>query len=51
MNHKKAEDRKFHDLRMEIGQPVPQSIIATNMEQCFNFVKKVGFPVIRPAIP
>ena len=48
---KKAEDREaFKDLMMEIGQPVPQSIIATNMEQCFNFVKKVGFPVIiRPA--
>ncbi|NLZ49223.1 MAG: carbamoyl-phosphate synthase large subunit [Clostridiales bacterium] len=48
---KKAEDREaFKDLMMEIGQPVPQSIIATNLEQCFDFVKKVGFPVIiRPA--
>ncbi|NLM34630.1 MAG: carbamoyl-phosphate synthase large subunit [Clostridiales bacterium] len=48
---KKAEDREaFKDLMMQIGQPVPQSIIATNMEQCFKFVEKVGFPVIiRPA--
>jgi len=48
---KKAEDREaFKDLMMQIGQPVPQSIITTNMKQCFKFVEKVGFPVIiRPA--
>lgn len=48
---KKAEDREaFKELMLEIGQPVPKSIIATNLEQCFDFVNEVGFPVIiRPA--
>lgn len=48
---KKAEDREsFKKLMLEIGQPIPMSIIATDLEQCINFVKKFGFPVIiRPA--
>lgn len=48
---KKAEDREeFKKLMIETGQPVPQSIIATKVEECVDFVKKYGFPVIiRPA--
>ncbi|WP_027623313.1 carbamoyl-phosphate synthase (glutamine-hydrolyzing) large subunit [Clostridium lundense] len=48
---KKAEDREeFKKLMEEIGEPIPPSVIATNMQQCRNFVKEIGFPVIiRPA--
>lgn len=48
---KKAEDREeFKKLMTETGQPIPESIIATNISQCVEFVKKNGFPVIiRPA--
>jgi carbamoyl-phosphate synthase large subunit len=48
---KKAEDRElFKELMLQIGQPVPMSIIATNLQQCIEFVEKWGFPVIiRPA--
>lgn len=48
---KKAEDREvFKDLMVEIGEPVAESIIATNLKQCEEFVEKNGYPVIiRPA--
>lgn len=48
---KKAEDRElFKELMIEIGEPIPQSIIATNIEQCKEFVENHGYPVIiRPA--
>ncbi len=48
---KKAEDREeFKMLMQEIGEPIPSSIIATSMEECYDFVEKEGFPVIiRPA--
>lgn len=48
---KKAEDREiFKDLMIEIGEPVAESIIATNIIECRKFVKKNGYPVIiRPA--
>ena len=48
---KKAEDREiFKDLMVEIGEPVAESIIATNLEQCEDFVSNNGYPVIiRPA--
>lgn len=48
---KKAEDRElFKDLMIEIGEPVAESIIATNIEECKKFVEKNGYPVIiRPA--
>ncbi len=47
----KAEDREaFKELMMEIGQPVPPSTIATTLEECREFVDKIGYPVIiRPA--
>lgn len=47
----KAEDREeFKKLMVEIDEPVAMSIIATNIEQCKEFVDKYGFPVIiRPA--
>ncbi|MFH2027869.1 MAG: carbamoyl-phosphate synthase large subunit, partial [Nanoarchaeota archaeon] len=46
-----GEDRqKFRQLMNDIGEPVPQSDIVTNLNQAKEFVKKVGFPVvIRPA--
>jgi len=48
---KKAEDRdEFKNLMMETNQPIPKSIIATNIDECVEFVNKYGLPVIiRPA--
>lgn len=48
---KKAEDREeFKKLMLRIGEPVPQSTIATTIEECRNFTLRHGFPVIiRPA--
>lgn len=48
---RKAEDREeFKKLMQEIGEPIPSSVIATSMEECYEFVEKEGFPVIiRPA--
>jgi len=48
---KKAEDRdEFKKLMEETSQPVPKSIIATNIDECVAFVEEYGFPVIiRPA--
>ncbi len=48
---KKAEDREaFKELMEEINEPIPSSIIATNIQECYDFVEKEGLPVIiRPA--
>ena len=48
---KRAEDREeFKKLMQEIGEPIPSSVIATSMDECYEFVRKEGFPVIiRPA--
>lgn len=48
---KKAEDRElFKNLMDEIGEPIPESIIASSLEEAKDFVAKIGFPVIiRPA--
>ncbi len=48
---KKAEDREaFKNLMNEIGEPVPASTIATNIDECYEFIEKEGCPVIiRPA--
>ncbi|MDR0854611.1 MAG: carbamoyl-phosphate synthase (glutamine-hydrolyzing) large subunit [Clostridiales Family XIII bacterium] len=47
----RAEDRdEFKTLMNEIGEPIPQSIIATTLRECKTFVEEVGYPVIiRPA--
>lgn len=48
---KRAEDREeFKTLMQDIGEPIPSSVIATSMDECYDFVEKEGFPVIiRPA--
>ena len=48
---KKAEDRdEFKQLMQSIGEPVARSVIATSLEECSEFVKEAGYPVIvRPA--
>ena len=48
---KKAEDREeFKKLMQEIGEPIPSSVIATSLDECYKFVEDEGFPVIiRPA--
>ena len=48
---RKAEDREeFKNLMIEIDEPVAESIIATNLTECEDFVKVNGYPVIiRPA--
>ena len=48
---KKAEDREaFKELMQQIDEPIPSSIIATTIEECYDFIEKEGYPVIiRPA--
>ena len=48
---RKAEDRElFKRMLLDIGEPVPESIIATSMEEARQAVKTIGLPVvIRPA--
>ena len=47
----KAEDRDlFRQLMFDIGEPVPESIIATNACEAVDFANKIGYPIIiRPA--
>lgn len=47
----KAEDRDaFRSLMKEIGEPIPESIIATDYKTCESFMREVGLPlIIRPA--
>lgn len=46
-----AEDReKFKELMQELGEPVPDSLTVSTVEQALAFAKTVGYPVIvRPA--
>ena len=48
---KKAEARdEFKQLMLDIGEPIPESIIAENFVQAQNFTSQIGYPVIvRPA--
>lgn len=48
---KKAEDREeFRSLMQAIGEPVPPSIIAEDIESAVDFAKEIGYPIIvRPA--
>jgi carbamoyl-phosphate synthase large subunit len=48
---RRAEDRnEFRQLMMEIGEPIPRSVIATSLDECTAFVREAGYPVIiRPA--
>ncbi|WP_394583615.1 carbamoyl-phosphate synthase large subunit [Cytobacillus firmus] len=47
----KAEDRDlFRNLMNELGEPVPESEIIHNLDEAYEFVKRIGYPVIvRPA--
>ncbi|MBG9656756.1 carbamoyl-phosphate synthase large subunit [Cytobacillus firmus] len=47
----KAEDRDlFRNLMNELGEPVPESEIIHNLDEAYEFVNRVGYPVIvRPA--
>jgi len=46
-----GEDReKFRNLMLKIGEPIPESVIVQSLEEGYQFVKKIGYPVIiRPA--
>ncbi len=46
-----AEDRDlFRTLMNELGEPVPESDIIHNLDEAFDFVNRIGYPVIvRPA--
>jgi carbamoyl-phosphate synthase large subunit len=46
-----GEDReRFRNLMIEIGEPIPESAIVQSLEEGFEFVRKIGYPVIiRPA--
>ncbi|HYK73632.1 MAG TPA: carbamoyl-phosphate synthase (glutamine-hydrolyzing) large subunit, partial [Pseudoneobacillus sp.] len=48
---KQAEDRElFKDLMNELNEPVPESEIVHNLEEAYQFVSEIGYPVIvRPA--
>ena len=48
---KMAEDREaFKNLLIEIGEPVPESVTAHNVDEALVFAERIGFPVvIRPA--
>ena len=38
---KRAEDREeFKTLMQDIGEPIPSSVIATSMDECYDFVEK-----------
>ncbi|WP_064093770.1 carbamoyl-phosphate synthase large subunit [Rossellomorea aquimaris] len=47
----KAEDRDlFRNLMNELGEPVPESEIIRTVDEAFQFIEQVGYPVIvRPA--
>jgi carbamoyl-phosphate synthase large subunit len=46
-----GEDReRFRNLMIEIGEPIPESMIIQSLEEGFEFVREIGYPVIiRPA--
>jgi carbamoyl-phosphate synthase large subunit len=48
---RRAEDRElFRELMRCIGEPIPESIPATTVEQAEQFAREIGFPlIIRPA--
>lgn len=48
---RKAEDRElFRATMQEIGEPVPESTIAHNLQEALQFARAIGYPVIvRPA--
>ncbi len=48
---RQAEDRElFKNLLLSIGEPAPDSIVATSAEDAVRFAEKTGYPaIIRPA--
>ncbi len=48
---KKAEDREIFKATMEkLGQPIPESVIVSNLEEAREFAQKTGYPlIVRPA--
>ena len=46
-----AEDRKlFKEAMQRIGEPVPHSMIATNVDEALDFAREAGYPlIVRPA--
>ncbi len=48
---KRAEDREmFRALMHELHEPVPESVIVHTLEEAYDFVNQIGYPVIvRPA--
>ncbi|MGC5325659.1 carbamoyl-phosphate synthase large subunit [Brevibacillus sp. SYSU BS000544] len=48
---KQAEDRDlFRDLMNQLGEPVPESVIVTTVEEAVDFANQIGYPIIvRPA--
>ncbi len=48
---KRAEDRElFKDMMESIGEPIPESVIVTTVDEAVDFAREIGYPVIvRPA--
>lgn len=46
-----AEDRElFRQLMQQIGEPIPESVAVTSVEEAIAFANRIGYPVIiRPA--
>lgn len=48
---KRAEDREmFKEMMQTIGEPIPESIIVSTLEEAENFAREIGLPlIVRPA--
>ncbi len=48
---KKAEDRElFREMMAKIGEPVPESVIVSDVDKALEFAREIGFPfIVRPA--
>jgi len=47
----RAEDRElFKQTMQEIGEPIPESVIVTSVEEAVDFANQIGYPlIVRPA--
>jgi len=48
---KRAEDRElFKEMMQNIGEPIPESVIVSTLEEAENFAREIGLPlIVRPA--
>ena len=48
---KEAEDRElFKQLMLRLGQPIPESLTVTSLDEALEFASRIGYPlIVRPA--